>query len=249
MRIPRRVLLALPLAGCAAGPEGEAEACPPVSHPPIASPRLAAALDRPGGPLIVAIGSSSTAGAGASRPWRGYPAALERHLREALGRRVTVLNRGVGGEAADAMLARLQRDVIAEGPDLVIWQVGANAALRRMRPERFRRFLFQGLDRLGRAGLDVVLMDTQRAPRILARPGHADYDAILAEAAARFPSVALFSRGAMMDRWAAAGLPNAALLAADGLHHNDRGYDCIARALAEALIAGLGPPATLAGAR
>lgn len=239
--IPRRALLALPAAGCATRPEQDAEACPPAWHPPIPSPRLAAALQRTGGPLIVAIGSSSTAGVGASTARRSYPAALERHLREGLGRRVTVLNRGVGGEAADAMAGRLRHDAIAEGPDLVIWQVGANAALRRMTPDRFRSFLHQGLERLGRAGLDVVLMDNQRAPRIAARPGHAAYDAILAEAAAAYPAVALFSRGALMDRWAAAGLPNAALLAGDGLHHNDRGYDCVARALAHALIAGLGP--------
>lgn len=251
--IPRRALFALfalPAAGCAAAvAEDGPGACPPAWHPPIPSPRLAAALQRPGGPLIVAIGSSSTAGVGASAPRRSYPAALERHLREGLGRRVTVLNRGVGGEAADAMAGRLQRDAIAEGPDLVIWQVGANAALRRMTPDRFRNALHHGLGRLARASLDVVLMDNQRAPRIAARASHDAYDAILAEAAAAYPAVALFSRGALMDRWAAAGLPNAALLAGDGLHHNDRGYDCVARALAHALIAGLGPPAHPAGIR
>ena len=50
--------------------------------------------------------------------------------------------------------------------------------------------------------------------------------------------MSLFSRGALMDRWAAAGVPPDALLVGDGLHHNDRGYACVADALAEALLAG-----------
>ena len=31
-----------------------------------------------------------------------------------------------------------------------------------------------------------------------------------------------------MDGWAAAGVPPASLLIQDGLHHNDRGYACLA---------------------
>ena len=44
-----------------------------------------------------------------------------------------------------------------------------------------------------------------------------------------------------MDALARRGVPETALLAPDGLHHNDRGYDCIAEALAGALIAGILP--------
>ncbi|GMA73982.1 hypothetical protein GCM10025880_03990 [Methylorubrum aminovorans] len=73
-----------------------------------------------GGPLtIIAFGSSSTEGIGASHPAAAYPARLEAGLRRALphlGGRVTVTNRGIGGEAVDEMLARLDRDVIAPGP-------------------------------------------------------------------------------------------------------------------------------------
>jgi lysophospholipase L1-like esterase len=130
----------------------------------------------------------------------------------------------------------------------VIWQVGANAALRSMDRDSFRGFLRQGLLRLRTAGIDVVLMDNQRAPRIAARPGHRDYDAMLAEAATSVPGVALFSRGALMDAWAATGAPNDAFLISDNLHHNDRGYACIGQALANALVSGL-PPADAAPRR
>ena len=149
------------------------------------------------------------------------------------------MNRGAGGEDAANMLGRMDRDAIAERPDLVIWQLGANAALRSLDRDAFRRFIQEGLLRLRQAGIDVVLMDNQRAPRIAARPGHRAYDAMLAEAARSVPGVALFSRGALMDAWAAAGVPNDALLISDGLHHNDRGYACIAEALSAALVAGL----------
>lgn len=232
LRVVACLLLALAATPAAAQDPG---GCPVVPQSAISAPRFASAIARRE-VRIVAFGSSSTAGAGASLPWRAYPARLEALLREGLpGTAVTVMNRGVGGEDAANMIGRLERDVIAERPDLVIWQTGANAALRSMNPERFRAYLLEGLTRLRREGIDVVLMDNQRAPRIDARPGNRTYDAILAEAAAAVPGVGLFSRGALMDALAALGLPNAALLASDGLHHNDRGYVCVAEALARAL--------------
>ena len=232
------LFLLLPSAGGARG--SEATACPPVARPPITAPGFAAAVARGGKVTIVAIGSSSTAGTGASEPSRAYPGRLEALLRDGLpGPAFTVVNRGTGGEDAAQMLGRMERDAIAERPDLVIWQVGANAALRSLDRDSFRRFVQAGLLQLREAGIDVVLMDNQRAPRIGARPGHQAYDTMLAEAAASIPGVSLFSRGALMDAWAAAGVPNDALLVSDGLHHNDRGYACIAEALSAALVAGL----------
>jgi acyl-CoA thioesterase-1 len=52
-----------------------------------------------GGPLvIVAIGSSSTNGAGASSPAASYPSRLAVELKQRFpGRDITVLNRGVNG--------------------------------------------------------------------------------------------------------------------------------------------------------
>src|SRR5476651_26812 len=74
-----------------------------------------------GAPItIVAIGSSSTAGAGASSPAKSYPSQLAIDLQQLFpGRAITVLNRGVNGEEAADMLARLDQTVLAEKPDLV----------------------------------------------------------------------------------------------------------------------------------
>src|SRR5882757_1345781 len=69
-----------------------------------------------GGPLtVVAIGSSSTAGFGASSATASYPSRLDAALNARLrGVQITVLNRGVNGEDIGDMLARLDRSVIAE---------------------------------------------------------------------------------------------------------------------------------------
>ena len=225
-----------------------AGACPGAGHAPIVSPALTEASRRGTQDLlIIAFGSSSTAGSGASDAAHAYPALLQARLRAALGSRVTVLNRGIGGEDADNMLARLDRDVIAQHPQIVIWQVGANAAMRQMDPDRFAVFVRDGIARLRQAGIEVVLMDNQRAPRIAASPAHQRFDDTLAAIAATTPGVSLFSRGRLMDGWAAAGVPPASLLIQDGLHHNDRGYACLADALAEALVRGV--PTEMARAR
>ena len=143
------------------------------------------------------------------------------------------------------MLARLDADVLAATPTLVIWQAGANAALRGMLPEAFRAAMELGLARLRGRGADVVLMDSQRAPRILAVPDHARYDAAMANLASTY-QLPLFSRAQLMRRWEAAGTPAAEMLGGDGLHHNDRGYDCLAAALAGSITAALQPSTVMA---
>ena len=56
-------------------------------------------------------------------------------------------------------------------------------------------------------------------------------------AAAR--SAPVFSRVELMRAWEAAGTPPREMLHSDGLHHNDRGYACVAEALASAILRGL----------
>ena len=205
MRIPPVFLAAL-LAGVApvpavaqTTPRAEAAAdCPPAPMEALPLPASRAAL-RAGRPLtVVAFGSSSTEGAGASTPGHAYPARLEALLRAALpGRVVRVLNRGVGGQDVGEMLARLDADVLAERPQLVVWQAGANAALRGMDPGAFRDTLADGVARLRANGTDVVLMDSQLAPAVLSRPLHPRIAAATRDVAAAW-SVPVFSRAGLM---------------------------------------------------
>ena len=159
---------------------------PNCAAPPAIS-AIDAALDRTssrilsGKPLtIVAMGSSSTLGVGASSPALSYPSRLEQELQARFpGIEIRVVNHGVGGQDVPEELTRLGRDVIAEHPDLVIWQVGTNAVLRRDDLSADEQIIRRGVAVMKESGIDVVLMDLAirsagaRAPG-LGRNGAAD---------------------------------------------------------------------------
>jgi len=219
-----------------------AQDCPAAPAQAISLPATRAALARGGPVTIIAFGSSSTEGAASSGPAATYPAQLEARLRAGLpAARLVVLNRGKGGQEVPEMLARLDTDVLAERPSLVIWQAGANAVLQGMKPEAFHAAMAGGIARVQAAGADVLLMDSQRAPRILRAPGFERLDAAIAALSAE-THAPLFSRAALMRAWSAAGTPPAEMIAPDELHHNDRGYACLAEALARSILAAAGPP-------
>jgi lysophospholipase L1-like esterase len=201
-------------------------------------PRTAARI-RAGEPLrIVAIGSSSTAGFGASAPGKAYPPLLAAELRRRLpGQKVEVLNRGIGGEEAGDMVRRLDQDVLRAGADLAIWQLGTNSVTREHDLVRFEQVVRGGLERIRRAGIDLLLMDLQYAPKVTVHPQHLEMerriDALAAEGA-----VPVFHRFALMRHWIASGqLTLRRMLSPDELHLNDLSYRCLALGLAEAIVA------------
>ncbi|MBP2312140.1 SGNH/GDSL hydrolase family protein [Azospirillum soli] len=217
-----------PASACAFQPQAAAITAP--------LPHLAGRIDA-GGPLrIVAIGSSSTAGAGASRPDRSYPARLAELLQQRLpGVAVDVLNKGVNGEVGTQMLRRFQRDVLDQKPDLVIWQVGANTVLRGEDPGAAETVIRTGIQQLKAAGMDVVLMDLQYAPAMLSKPTHEDMQARIARIA-EDEGVGLFRRFAAMRQWVETRQASMSdLVGPDGIHLNDVGYDCLARSLSASL--------------
>lgn len=231
-------LVATLLSGAPAGAvDAAAPACPAAPLQSVALPRLAQAIREGRTPVVVALGSSSTQGAGASSASAAYPAKLEAALRRD-GIPVRVLNRGRGGEDVVEMIGRLEADVIAERPDVVIWQAGVNAAMRNHPLDRFTLLLRDGVRMLQDAGADVVLMDSQRGPWMTRAPMRDAFDAALAEMAVEKGAV-LFSRRRLMDVWASAGAAPEAMLISDGLHHNDRGYACLAEALARGIRSAL----------
>lgn len=233
-------LMAAMLGVCLAPLAARAAGCPGSAMPPLALPAVKAALAANTELTVVAIGSSSTQGVRATDIAHSYPAVLQAELMAALpSAHVVVLNRGVGGQDVSEMLPRLERDVLGAQPSLVIWQVGANGAMRRTDPEVFRGLVQSGVERLRQAGVDVVLMDNQRAPAIMASPEHSRIAQMLADVAAKTGS-GLFGRGRLMDQWQQDGRPYAEFINADGVHHNDLGYRCLAKALARSILQGLG---------
>jgi lysophospholipase L1-like esterase len=197
---------------------------------------------------IVAVGSSSTAGFGASSPAATYPSRLEAILRSrAGGIPLNVLNRGVNGEEIREMLARFDRGVIAEKPDLVLWQIGTNSVLHDREVTGNASVLAEGLNRLKSTGADVVLINPQFAPKVLAKPA-VEPMLRLISATAKQADVQVFNRFAVMKYWReVAKIPFAKFLSPDLLHMNDWGYNCIAQLLADAIVAAVvRPPATAA---
>jgi acyl-CoA thioesterase I len=190
-----------------------------------------------GEPLtVVAMGSSSTQGVGASAPEMSYPSRLEQELKDRFPAvEIRVLNRGVGGQDVGEEILRLSKDVIAEHPDLVIWQVGTNAVLRRDSLDADQKLIRRGVELMKEEGVDVVLMDLQYAPRVLARPAWGDMERII-EDIARRDHVGLFHRFQIMQEWdRRQQLAPAAMISPDGLHMTDASYACLASELAEAL--------------
>ena len=205
-----------------------------------------------GAPIkIVALGSSSTYGAGASTSATSYPSRLAEELaRHFPGHDIMVLNRGVNGDEAADMLARLDTAVIAEKPDLVLWQVGTNSVLRDKAVLPHASLLHEGLQRLKATGADVVLIDPQYAPRVVSKPNCEGMVSLIATAA-KAEHVGVFHRFELMRRWRETEhLPFETFISADGLHMNDWSYACLAKALAIAIAeAATRPTATAIGPR
>ena len=189
--------------------------------------------------VIVAFGSSSTQGFGASSPEFNYPnrlaAQLRRHYPTA---DITVINAGVGGEDAPEMMKRLQTQVIDVHPDLVIWQVGTNAVLRNLDPGDTVKLVEEGISRIQAAGgTDIVLVDPQYSPAVNQRAESAGKMVKLLGKAAELRHVGIFPRFEVMRDWhEKQAIPVEGFVIADGLHMNDWGYACFAQLLGDDII-------------
>jgi lysophospholipase L1-like esterase len=186
---------------------------------------------------IVAIGSSSTAGAGASSTLASYPSRLEAELKQRIPKRsITVLNRGANGEEVADMLKRFDSGVIAAKPDLVLWQLGTNSVIRDHMIADHGASIRDGLNKLHGVGADIVLIDPQFAPKVIVKP-EAEHMVELIATTAKLEDVDLFRRFDVMKRWHDIDhLTFETFVTADGLHMNDWGYACMAKSLAMAIV-------------
>jgi acyl-CoA thioesterase I len=205
-------------------------------------PRTEARL-KSGEPLkVVAIGSSSTVGLWVLSSAATYPEVMRRELlRLQSNARIDVVNSGRVGDTIPGNLARFERDVFSFQPDLVVWQLGTNDVAWGGHPDdQLSNQVVQGVRALKANGADVILMDLQFSPMVLASSYYSRMQAIVSEAAQQ-EHVGLFSRFALMHNSIDAGVPQGALVSFDGLHNSAEGYDCIGRALARAIFASMRP--------
>jgi lysophospholipase L1-like esterase len=187
---------------------------------------------------VLAIGSSSTVGVGASSPAATYVARLETDLEGSFkGFDFVVVGRGLSGEEAQGAADRMKREVSQAQPDLVVWQVGTNDAIRHVGLDRFRECLRTTLAWLKEQRIDVVLVDPQYGDA-LAKDDY--YERVVAAIA----EVARESRVLLVDRFEsmrelARQHGDRFYLAADNLHLNDMGHRCMAEQLTRSIVAGL----------
>ncbi|WP_245479596.1 SGNH/GDSL hydrolase family protein [Hansschlegelia zhihuaiae] len=205
---------------------------------------LAGKLDRAAARLkdrdpfrILVVGSSSTAGVGATSPAKAYTERLEEELEHRLaGVEVDVVARGVGGETAIGAEARLAKELGATKPDLVIWQIGTNDVYRKVDLSTFRATAERGLRDIAAAGVDAALLDPQYVPQDEAL--YAPYVGALEQLSVA-TGVPLARRFAAMRAVAKAG--GGGVISRDRLHMNDTGHACVGAFLAEALDRKLAP--------
>ncbi len=184
----------------------------------VLAPPVFAASENPRPWRLTVLGDSLTAGYGLTAE-EAFPAQLERAL-QAQGLAVSVSNAGVSGDTTAGGLARLDW-ALADRPDLVIVELGANDALRALPPAATAANLDAILTRLQQRKV-AVLLAGMVAPRNLGRDYYGNFDAIYPRLAAKYqvPLYPFFLDGV-------AGDP--ALNQADGIHPNPRGVAKIVR--------------------
>ena len=179
-----------------------------------------------GEPRIVVLGDSLTAGFGLARE-DAFPARLEAALR-AEGHRWRVVDAGVSGDTSAGGLARLDW-VLADRPEIVIVELGANDGLRGLPTERMEANLDAILARIGESGASILLAG-MRAPANFGADYAAAFRAVYERLAARH-RVALypfFLEGVAMEP---------ALNQPDGIHPNAAGVDEIVRRILPHVVA------------
>jgi acyl-CoA thioesterase-1 len=200
-------------------------------------------------PVIVAFGDSITFGPG-MKPGETYPEQLQTLLTEQLGEGAPqVINAGVGGNTVLAGLARLDNDVLAHQPRVVLIGFGMNdsvmvaAGQPRVSLEQFGEKLTELVTRVRAAGAQTILATLtpvveeyyfERHPRDWYPEGLkadlAQYDAAIAAEATQSPLVDLHG----LDPAQHLRLPENAGLR-DGVHPTAAGYGVMAAAYARAL--------------
>jgi len=170
---------------------------------------------------ILVFGDSIAAGFGLPQQ-EAFPARLEAKLR-ADGLSVHVINAGVSGDTTADGLARLDWS-LAEKPDLVILELGANDALRGLDPAAVRANLDKLIGKIEASGAKLLLAGMQ-APSNWGEQYQQAFNGIYPELAEAhgIPLYPFVLDGVALD-------PK--LNQPDGLHPNERGVAIIVEHIA-----------------
>ncbi|MDP1961208.1 MAG: arylesterase [Reyranella sp.] len=169
------------------------------------------------GPVKIAVlGDSLAAGYGV-KPDQAFPAQLQAALQRQ-ARNVTLLNHGVSGDTTAGGVERLDW-MLADKPDIVLVELGANDALRASDPAGAERNLDTIITRLKAAGVTVWLAG-MLAPRNYGPEYAAQFDGLYKRLADKHnvPLYPFFLDGVAQEP---------ALNQPDGIHPNPKGVDVV----------------------
>ena len=169
---------------------------------------------RPTGRQIIAFGDSLTQGIGASAG-HDYVSVLA----QLVGR--PILNHGVAGDTTADALARLNNDVLADDPKIVVVFLGGNDVLQSVRIEQTFANLDQIVRQIQARGALVVLVEVR--PPVVGRKYGREFRRLARQRGA--VSVPDIFRGIFLDP----------AMKADQLHFNDKGYAIVAERIYAAM--------------
>lgn len=177
---------------------------------------------------LAVLGDSLAAGYGV-KPDQAIPARLEAALKAA-GRNVTVINHGVSGDTTAGGVERVDW-MLADKPDIVLVELGANDALRGSDPAGTERNLDTIITRLKAAGVTVWLAG-MLAPRNYGPEYAAQFDGLYKRLAEKHgvPLYPFFLDGVAQDP---------AFNQPDGIHPNPKGVDVVVERLQPFIIKNL----------
>jgi hypothetical protein len=184
---------------------------------------------------ITVVGTGSSALAGPDGPPSAYPARLEAVLGQRLSgvavKVVTLLRTRL---TAEDLAKGMDKLVVDEKPNLVIWQTGTIDAIRRVDPDTFKSALEDGIVRLHKGGADVILMNMQYSPRTETMISVSPYADVMRVVGQHY-ELPVFDRLAIMRHWSETGAFDLYAAGRDNVLAQ-RVHDCIGRAIAALII-------------
>lgn len=181
--------------------------------------------------LVLGTGSSALAGGGV----KAYPSRLQEVLKQRFPNiSVNVVTAAKARLKAADMVESLEKMLLDQKPDLVVWQTGTVDAMRGVDPDEFRNTLDEGIDAIHEAGADAVLMNMQYSPRTETMIQTGAYSDAM-RVVARDREIPLFDRLEIMRYWNDNGNFDLNTGTKDSAMAQ-KVHDCIGRALASQIV-------------
>lgn len=197
--------------------------------------RVHAAVTKDRRLTIAVVGTGSSILTGPDGPRSAYPARLEAALKQRLPSiAIKVVTLVRSRMSAEDMAKGMDKLLVDEKPDLVVWQSGTFDAIRRVEPDDFRAALDEGVEALHKGGADVILMNMQYSPRtdiMVPLTPYADIMRVVAQQ----HEIPLFDRLAIMRHWSDTGAFDLYAAGKDNVLAHQV-HDCIGRGIASMII-------------